>query len=78
MRQLLELFGAYLFVLEHSQFSEHPGYQNAIPVLPNTSPWHNDSIACYCTKAIKVHRHTLFCSIIELTDVFLKVLHSVI
>lgn len=38
------------------------------PVLPNTFPWPEDSIACYCTKTTKVKRCTLFCSILELTE----------
>jgi hypothetical protein len=59
MRELPELFGVNLFFLEHNQFCEHPGYQNArknIPYLHDQihPPWHDDTIACYYTKATKV------------------------
>jgi hypothetical protein len=35
MRELPELLGANLFLLEHSQFCEHPGYQNARKNIPH-------------------------------------------
>jgi hypothetical protein len=49
-----------------------------IPAWPNTFPWHDDTVTCYCTNATKIRRHSLFCSIIELTNKFLRFYTSAI